>query len=340
MNRSKREVKYDDSGKIELSVPILLGLFVFFLIAGGGLTYLALQLTQPETPAPEAVVFTLAPTHTSTAETTETPAGSPTLTSTPVPTLTPFTYVVKAGDTCDLLGFTFEVEVIEIILLNDLPATCPLQIGQSVIIPHPTFTPTPEVTATPNQATVSACEIQEVIVQEGDTIGLLSDLSGVPPEKILEWNGKSTSLLFAGERLEIPLCLISEVIGVGTVTPSPAPPHPPVELLKPRNGEYFPATTDEVVLQWAAISELQNNEFYRVTIIDITGENNIVLRDEAQENILILPATLQPNDASAHLFVWTVQPVAIIGGDAENPVYREGGPESQPRYFVWEGSGQ
>lgn len=340
MNQPKRELNQEDSGKIELSVPILLGLFVFFLIVGGGLTYLALQLSQPEEPANVAIVDTLEPTNTQAVETTDAPETSPTLTSTPVPTLTPFTYVVKAGDTCDLLGFSFEVEVLEIILMNDLPADCPLQIGQSVIIPHPTFTPTPEVTATPNQSTLTACEIQEVIVQEGDTIGLLSDLSGVPVEKILEWNGKSTALLFAGERLEIPLCLISEVIGVGTVTPSPAPPHPPVQLLNPRNGEYFPASTVEIPLQWAAISELQSNEFYRVTIIDVTGENNIVFRGEVQENILILPASLQPSGSSNHLFMWTVQPVAIIGGDAENPEYREGGPESEPRYFVWESSGR
>lgn len=339
MTRPKYESRRDDSGKVELSVPLLLVLFVFFLLIGGGLTFLAINFTQPEPePAAEAPVETLTPTVTQAEEPSATAEASPTITHTQLPTFTPFSYVVKAGDTCDLLALVFEVSITDLVLLNELPASCPLQIDQALTIPHPTFTPTPEVTATPNVKTVTACEVEVVFVQEEETIGLLSELTGVPVQELLDWNGKSSTLLFVGERLEIPLCRISEIAGVGTVTPSPAPPYSPAQLLSPRDGEYFAAAQNEIILQWASVGALRNNEYYRVTITDVTAGGTIVLRAEVQENSLILPATLQPVGSSSHLFMWTVQPFAVIGGDAENPVYRESGPESDPRYFVWEGA--
>lgn len=319
-----------------LSIPVVIILLIAFVGIGGGLTYTALNLTggiiQP-TEAPTAT-NTLPPTSTATPE-------LPTATSTAPPSPTPFSYVVQPNDVCSGIAFTFNVSVTSIIVENGLSANCDLYVGLELRIPQPTPTPTPLATNTPSSeiATIEACEKVYHTVQENETLSLIAVSYEVPIEYIMEWSGKTVDTAYFGETLTIPLCLRRSVAGA-TVTPSPAPDYPAPELLRPRNGEAFTLENDTVSLQWAAVGELRENEYYLVTVVDVTSGQNDPLTVAVQDTKLLVPETLRPEDDIPHIFSWSVIPVVQIGVDEDgNPRYREGGPPSQPSYFTWIGIG-
>ena len=305
------------------------------VVIGGGVTYMGLNLTgnivEPEdTPTP-----TIEPTITPTA-TIELPTIAPTA----LPSPTPLTYQVQPDDTCLGIALTFNVSVQSIILENALDSNCTLSVGTALRVPQPTPTATPLATSTPSsvQATVEACEKTYHVVQENETLSLISAYYEVPVEYIIEWSGKSVDTAFLGETLTIPLCLRASIAGA-TVTPSPAPEYPAPELLRPRNGEAFTLANNTVTLQWAAVSDLRENEYYMVTVVDITAGQNQEISDVVTDTKYILPESLRPEDNTPHIFRWTVVPVAQIGVNEDGtPRYRNGGPSSQPSYFSWVGT--
>jgi LysM repeat protein len=324
--------------EITLSIPIILGLFLFFLLVGAGLTYLGLRasgtvLEPTETPPP---TLTLAPSQTPTPET-------PTATNTPEPSSTPFSYIVKEGDTCGLIAATFNISVQALIQANPtiLDANCTLFLNVELSIPAPTHTPTPLATSTLSdfEATRASCETETYLVVEGDTLSSIAFFYGFEDTTaIMEWNGKTVDTAFVGERLEIPKCQISFVLGQGTVTPSPAPPYPAPQPLLPQDGEAFSLSNDTVTVQWSSVGELRTNESYRVTVVDITSGGNQQISAVVRDTKYVVPTSLRPLDSSPHVFRWSVQPVAQIGVDeAGNPVYNNGGPGSEWRVFTWSG---
>lgn len=319
-----------------LSAPLVLVFFILFVGIGGGMTYLALNLTgnivqSVDTNTP---TYTLPPTITPT-------VAFPTVTASPLPSPTPLSYIVRERDTCLAIAFTFNTSVQSIVIENGLSADCTnLSVGQSLRIPQPTPTQTPIATNTPSsqQATIEACDKAYHVVQENETLSIIAQIYEVPMEYIMEWSGKSVDTAFYGETLTIPLCLRRSVSGA-TVTPSPAPDYPAPELLRPRNGEAFTLENDIVTLQWAAVSELRENESYLVSIIDITSGTSKELIVSVRDTKYVVPEALRPKDDLPHIFRWSVVPVAQIGVNEDgSPRYRESGPRSQPSYFSWLGS--
>jgi LysM repeat protein len=332
------EIRGSRMPEMTLSIPIILGLFLFFLLVGAGLTYLGLRATGgvvEATPAATATQ-TLEPSLTPTPET-------PTATHTPQPTSTPFSYIVKEGDTCGLIAATFNVSVQSLIQSNPtvLDANCTLFLNVELQIPAPTATPTPLATSTLTdfEATRSACETETYLVVEGDTLSSIAFFYGFDDTTaIMEWNGKTVDTAFVGERLEIPKCQITFVFGAGTVTPSPAPPYPAPEPLLPPDGDAFSLSNDTVTIQWSSVGELRTNEFYQVTVIDITSGGNVQLTDEVRDTKFVIPTSMRPNETRPHVFRWSVVPVAQIGVDeAGNPVFSTGGLPSDWRVFTWSG---
>jgi len=322
--------------ELRLSLPVAIGLVVLVLLMGSGIAYAALSQTG-RLLAPE-VEGTATPTATITA--TPTPE-TPTATSTPVPTYTPLAYTVQQNDTCGGIGFAFNVSAASIILQNSLDANCSLFVGQALLIPQPTFTATPQATATLGEmeATIAACEVQSYVVQAGESLSLISLTYGVPMEAIMNWNGKTSDSTFEGERLNIPLCMRTYV-GVATVTPTVAPPYPAPELLLPVDGDAFTSSSDTIALQWASVGTLRENEYYQVTIIDVTSGQNLHITDEVKDTTFTVPTSFRPMDGRPHIFRWYVVTVAQIGVDVDGlPVYIQGGPSSLTRTFTWNGSG-
>jgi len=322
--------------ELHLSIPIAIGLLALFLIVGGALTYVALagtgRVTQP-TPLPSASVSptaTLSPT-----------PETPTPTSTPQPTYTPLAYTVQLGDDCLGIAFAFHIQPQDIILANSsVGANCSIFQNQILVIPQPTFTPTPIATATLGEAeaTIAACETEDYVVQEGDTLSLIAVSRGVPIDAIMEWNQLTTDSVFIGQHITIPFCL-QTFVGGATVTPTLAPPYPAAELLLPADGQPFDSSNDTISLQWASVGTLRNNEYYQVTVVDITGGQNRHIIDEVKDTTFTVPTAFRPTDGRPHVYRWSVVTVAQIGVDSEGlPVYVTGGPSSETRVFVWSGT--
>jgi LysM repeat protein len=332
---SEQPIEITQMPTITFSAPVIILILIIMLVVGGGGTYLALNLSgsiaEPED----------TPTLTSTPLPTLTPTVElPTIPPTALPSPTPLTYQVQSDDTCLEIAYIFNISVQSIVVENGLSADCGLSVGTTLRIPHPTPTNTPLATNTPSsqQATVEACEKTFHVVQENETLSLISTFYEVPVEYIMEWSGKSVDTAFLGETLTIPMCLRSSIAGA-TVTPSPAPEYPAPELLRPRNGEAFTQTNNTITLQWAAVSDLRENEYYLVSVIDITEGENQELTTAVKDTKFIVPESLQPEDDLPHIFRWSVVSVAQIGVNEDGtPRYREGGPSSQSSYFTWVGA--
>lgn len=320
---------------LTISAPVILIMLVIFIGVGGGLTYFALSASNiiPET--------TPIGTDTSTPTPSLTPTEAlPTPTWTPQPSPTPLSYQVQDSDTCGGIAFAFNVSVQSIIIENNLSADCILSIGTVLFIPHPTPTVTPEATNTPSsqQATIEACQKDFHVVQENETLSIIALIYEVPIEYIMEWSGKTVDTAFFGETLTIPLCLRNTVAG-STVTPSLAPAYAAPELLLPRNGEAFTLDDDTVTLQWASIGELRENEFYLISVVDVTAGQNTELIASVKDTKFIVPTSLRPSETIPHIFKWSVVAVAQIGVDEDgNAIYRDAGPRSESTYFSWVGT--
>ena len=318
-----------------VSAPIIIIALLIILTLGSVGTYLVLSLTgslaQPvDTPIP---TITRMPTASPTLE-------RPTFTASPLPSPTPLSYTVKPDDSCLVIAYAFNISVPSIITENGLSADCLLSVGTVLRIPQPTPTATPLATNTPSsqQATIEACQKTFYVVKENETLGQIAAEFEVPVETIMEWSGKTVDTAFYGETLTIPLCLRSSVAG-STVTPSPAPDYPAPELLRPRNGEAFTLNTDSITLQWAAVSDLRENEYYLVTLINLTSGQNEELTVAVKDTKYLVPNSLRPTTNIPNIFQWYVIPAAQIGVDQDgNPEYRHGGPPSDPSYFTWVGS--
>jgi LysM repeat protein len=321
--------------EITLGLPIAIGLVVLFLAIGAGMVYLALSQTgamtdTTETPTPSQTV-TLTPTYT---------PEPPTATATPEPTPTPLTYIVAQNDSCLAIAARFEVSIRSIVLLNNIPASCDtLFEGQELKIPHPTPTATSFPTATLSgfEATRAACDKVDYLVGEGDTLSSISLNYNVPEDAIKAYNGMVSNTVYEGMPLTIPLCERNATPGPSP-TPTPPPPYPAPNLLLPANGGVFSISDSQVTLQWSSVGLINTNEAYRITVIDLTEGTGRKLVDYVTDTKFIIPESFRANEASPHIYRWTISTVRQIDVDQNGiPIWEEAGSESEVRVFSWAG---
>ncbi len=323
---------------VTLSLPLALGLLALFLIIGAGTVY---YLVQPEV----GVVDVLPPTETLTPSPTLTPSvipteAPPTNTPSPVPSPTPLTYTVQEGDLCTSIAFQFNISVQSIILANNLDANCSLFVNQALSIPHPTptVTPLPSATLNPTEQYVADCSKVTYEVQANDTLSTIATNYGLSIESIKRWNGLVLDQVNLGQVLVIPLCERGSGPGGPTPTPPAPPPYPPANLLLPLDGAPFSRSDNTITLQWASIGTLRENEWYQVTVLDVTdGEKQLI--DTVLDTKYIVPTSFRPNETVAHVIRWWIQPVRQVGVDEDGlPVYEPAGAISLPRVFSWTGA--
>ncbi len=152
---------------------------------------------------------------------TNTPTMTPTETETPTPTLTPTPegpqiYVVQEGDNCWSIIQDFGVPLDLFLAINNLPSTCPLNIGDEVVIPGadqemPTSTPIPL------EQYVSGTRI-EYIVEVNDSYNGIASKFNTTLESIQRLNDIEDITTFPqfGQVLQIAVNLV-------TPTPTPVP---------------------------------------------------------------------------------------------------------------------
>ena len=150
---------------------------------------------------------------------TSTPTMTPTETETPTPTLTPTPegpqiYVVQEGDNCWTIISEFGVPLDLFLAINNLPSSCPLNIGDEVVIPSadmemPTSTPIPLGQYTSGQQIEYTVEVnddyQSIASKFNTTLESLQRLNDI--EDITDFPQFGQTL----------------IIAVNLVTPTPTP---------------------------------------------------------------------------------------------------------------------
>jgi LysM repeat protein len=331
------EVRAKRLPEITLSLPAALGIFALFLTLGAVVIFLVINSdngTEIAEIVPEVGTPTASPTETTTATITLTPTQAPTWT--PLP---PIDYVVRPGDSCAGIAAVFNVSVQSIILENNLSANCELYEDQPLLIPQPTPTASPQPTATLSdvEKTEIACETINYTVQANDTLSSIANTYNVLMATIREYNGLPSDTVYEGQNLEIPLCLRRPTAGP-TPTPTQLPPYPGPNLLLPADGASFVLASDTITLQWAAVSALETNEAYALTITDLTSEDKWTVTEYVRDTSFIIPPSFMPTDGRPHIFRWSVYIVRQIGGDEDNGENWEiAGNQSEEHVFAWFG---
>jgi len=89
-------------------------------------------------------------------------------------------------------------------------------------------------------------------------------------------------------------------------------------------------------LQWAAVGELEGNEAYAVTIIDLTSDDDQTIVEYVTDTSYIVPDSLMPTDGKPHIFRWSVNIVRQVGTDDEDENnWETAGNKSDERVFSW-----
>jgi LysM repeat protein len=336
VKKAEKSVQASGMPEVRLSLPAAVGILAVVIIIAVTSVFFALRSQSPEAFAPE-----ISPTPSETPTVTIPPTN--TLPATDIPTATlqpPFDYTVSAGDgSCSQIAFTFGVSVQSIIILNNLPSSCPISVGQVLKIPYPTPTVPPPPTSTPPEAdqTRIACESVPITVQENDTLSSISLNYAVPMDAIKEFNGLTTDNVFLGQNLLVPLCKRAATPGP-TPTATIPPPYPAPNLLLPADGAAFTLANDVVTLQWASVGTLRDGEAYQITVEDITADQTRRLTDYVTDTKYIVPTSFRPKDNVAHVLRWWITPVRQAGTDDQGqPIWVTSGATSEKHVFSWVG---
>jgi LysM repeat protein len=215
---------------------------------------------------------------------------------------------VQTGDTLSGIAVRFDTTVEDILALNPEVEPEALPVGYVLRIPAGTLVPTATATRDPSLPTPTTGNFIIYVVEQGDTLESIAEEYDVPVTLIREANPEQLPVgsdsIFVGQSLVVPL---------GTPVPSPtptvdplatptlAPLYPPPPLLSPPDGATLVSLEAPVVLQWASIGVLRENEMYEVTLFH-SGE------------ILYEYHTLAT--------VWRVPFDLLLEGETEEPEFR------------------
>jgi LysM repeat protein len=291
--------------------------------------------TPTHTAVPPTATSTSTATHTPTATSTATltptltPTSTSTPTHTPTPTPTPIIHVVQAGEVLLYIARTYAVTLRELLAANDITEAHILHPGDELIIPSSGQLPTP--TALPSQIVH--------VVQAGDRLKDLAERYNVPQERILEANDlEPGAAIRPGQELIIPLQPTPTPTALPTLTPTPTPgpAYAAPLLLYPVDDAIFEGKESTVMLQWASVGMLSEDEWYALHL-DYLGER----ADDRPDEIVVLmrvtswrvPAEWYPGtEAKQDRFRWKVEVIRVVQEGTPPEVISESG---SVRHFTW-----
>ncbi|MFQ5419408.1 MAG: LysM peptidoglycan-binding domain-containing protein [Anaerolineae bacterium] len=306
----------------------------------------AMVPTTTATPITPTFTPTITPLPTSTDE----PTATPTITLTPAPTATPqpdLEHNVAAGETLIGLALRYRVSVASIAQANGFSADTGLQEGQTIFVPWPTPTPplVPvgiEVNGESVIAEPAGCPRHEV--RSGESVASIANQYVIEFLDLFLAVNRLTedSVLQPGDTLCIP-----EIIYGGNLPPTPGPsPTPsltpaPVgpSLLFPVDGAEIEPPDRLVTLQWTAVKDLAENEWYMVELVDMDLRDTSARRGFTRDTSFQAPSSWRPVQEAAHQMRWRVQIVQVTAWRADGmPIYEFGGQLSAPAFFTWMGA--
>ena len=278
---------------------------------------LIIPITAPELTA-------VPPTETPTATLTETPTGMPTETPTP-PAL--------ASAAAAAFGLT-----------------------EAIAMPTPTLTSTATPDWTPTALpTVLVTAIHTV--SKGDTLGSIAVRYGVDSAEIASANNISlNSVLQIDQQLVIPLGFVtatplptttatplpsatptSLVTPRPTSTPGPTPTPTPTydylqpHLLAPTNGSEFFGENRRIMLNWASVGILAEDEWYSLEVWRAKGQQSATVV-RVKSTSWRMPADLFPKKGEPDIFYWQV---TVVRRDLSTDTFVPVSPASQMHWFRW-----
>jgi LysM repeat protein len=330
-----------------IMVLLTLGASVFLLKTQDAETTLAMVPTV--TSIPSTVTYT--PTWTPLPSETSPPTETPTPTHTPIPTDTPRPprfHQVASGETLFGLSLFYRISAESIAEGNGIPSTTQIQVGQSLLIPWPTATPpleslVLEIKEETVIADVTDCEI--VVIEEGDSTYGLSAERGVPVEAIVAVNRlteESIQMLHPGDTLCVPKIIYSDTL---PPTPGPSPtitatsfPAGP-DLLYPVRGTVIDQLDEEITLQWVAVKDLDEAEWYMIELANVDAIDDIPQRAFTRDNAFRVPESWRPVIPELHNMRWRVSIVQVTGKRTDGGfIYNYGGQSSDDAFFTWLGA--
>jgi LysM repeat protein len=323
---------------------IVVGLALLILSAGSFVFYKLLMTAEPE--ESEVLTPTASPTRTPTAS----PTRTPTQTATPIPTPTPIpplVHEVQEGETLIDIASSYAVTVEDLQNLNPNLDPNLLQVGQVILIPAATPTPGPTSTLDPNIPTPTPPEYIVHIVSPGETLSTIAERyaeqypqAGVSVQSIRIASDlpADDDTIRVNQSLIIPLGTPSPSPTPTTnpnATPTPVPHHSAVPLLSPHDGAVIVGNAKPILLQWASISILRDDEWYELTLSQ-PSSGAISVTAYTRATAWRVPVDLMPAaDASVDVFQWQVQIVQETHDGDDELVYEVAGAPSEVRTFAW-----
>jgi murein DD-endopeptidase MepM/ murein hydrolase activator NlpD len=178
------------------------------------------------------------------------------------------------------------------------------------------------------------------VVAQGEVLGTIAEEYGISVEAIRIAN----DMPFNDDTIRVNQSL---VIPIGTpvpsptptvdpnATPTPVPPYQPPALLSPRDGATFVGSDETILLQWASVSVLRDDEWYTLTLIQPAGG---VMSDTTYTRVTSWRVPLDllpPASAAVREFRWRVQVVREVQDEEGDLIYEEAGGPSTVRTFIW-----
>jgi len=299
------------------------------------------------TPIPPTITFT--PTWTTVPSQTPPPTAVPTTTPTPLPTPTlqpPRPHQVSGGETMIGLASRYRVSIDSITGLNQLGDGTQIQVGQQLQIPWPTATPPlTQVGIDINGELVIAdpAGCQRYEVQSGDSLVGIAARYDVNFDLLMQVNRfPSDMLLQPGDTVCIPTIVYGETLPpTPGPSPTPLPTAPPAgpELLFPVLETAVSPPDGRVMLQWVAVQDLAESEWYMVEMADLDEIDRLPRRGFTRDNNYQLPTSWRPAVDESHRIQWQVSIVTVTDWrDDGLPIYSYGGETSAPSFLNWLGA--
>jgi len=276
----------------------------------------------------------------------------PTVETPPTPTSEPtrfLTHIVKAGENLISIATDYGTTVEAIVEVNPIEDARSLRTGQELIIPLVGSvggpTPAPSAPTAPPRGT----EVVIHVVQPGEGLLGIALQYDTSVEVIMAANNiTDAQWIFTGQELLIPLGTPTPVptpTPRPTPTPTPGPPYEAPDLLDPAEGEIFRGEEAGIVLNWASVGVLAEDEWYilrlRLMAEPIYQHPSVWTKTTSWR----VPASLHPSallktepsgGSEAHLFRWDVTVVRHTGTRPDGkPDGIAISPMSVTRSFFW-----
>ncbi len=308
---------------------------------------LILALVPTLTPIPPTPTHT--PTQTLIPTETAPPSATPTITLTPAPTTTPEPprlHTVSSGDTLFGLALRYRVEPDSIAVANGFALDAPILSGQTLQIPWPTPTPPLipvgiEVNGELVIADPTGCQRYEVVT--GDSLSAITARFDVDYDLFLLVNRlTSASVIQPGDTVCVPTIVYGATLPPTpgpSPTPSLTPPPPGPHLLYPVQNATIAPPDGLVTLQWVAVKDLTDDEWYMVELTDLDALDSAPFRGFTRDNAFQVPSSWRPPVAEPHNLRWRVSIVRVTDWRADGlPIYTYSGQSSADGFFTWEGA--